>query len=79
MDIHWYESEPFTKYSLFTVLYTGLAIRMATDLGLNRNADKWQYKGADLFSPSEKQMRKQVWYGCIMADEYSSVYMGRCL
>lgn len=79
MDIHWYESEPFTKYSLFTVLYTGLAIRMATDLGLNRNADKWQYKGADLFSPSEKQMRKQVWYGCIMADEYSSVYMGGCL
>lgn len=67
------------KFSPFIILYTGVAIRMAIDLGLNRNADKWQYRGADLFSPEDKQMRKQVWYGCIMADEYSSVYMGKCL
>lgn len=78
MDILWYEPEPFIKFSLF-IIYTGVAIRMAIDLGLNRNADKWQYRGADLFSPEDKQMRKQVWYGCIMADEYSSVYMGKCL
>ena len=55
----------------------GLAIRMALDLGLNRNSDKWQYRGAPLFGASEKQMRKQIWFGCVMADEYSAVYMGR--
>ncbi|KAF7966216.1 hypothetical protein HWV62_39477, partial [Athelia sp. TMB] len=58
-------------------LYFGLAIRMALDLGLNRNSDKWQYRGAPLFGASEKQMRKQIWFGCVIADEYSAVYMGR--
>jgi hypothetical protein len=58
-------------------LYIGLALRMAQDLGLNRNADKWQYRGVDLFSPQEKQMRKQIWFACVTADEYSAVYMGR--
>jgi hypothetical protein len=50
---------------------------MAQDLGLNRNADKWQYRGTDLFTPQEKQMRKQLWFACVMADEYSAVYMGK--
>jgi len=58
-------------------LYIGSAIRMAQDLGLNRNADKWQYRGVDLFTAQEKQMRKQLWFACVMADEYSAVYMGR--
>jgi hypothetical protein len=56
---------------------TGSAIRMAQDLGLNRNADKWQYRGNDLFNSQEKQMRKQLWFACVMADEYSAVYMGQ--
>lgn len=50
---------------------------MAQDLGLNRNADKWRYRGNDLFTPQEKQMRKQLWFACVMADEYSAVYMGQ--
>lgn len=50
---------------------------MAVDLGLNRHADKWQYRGADLFNAEEKQLRKQIWFGCVIADEYSAVYMGR--
>jgi len=58
-------------------LYIGSAIRMAQDLGLNRNADKWQYRGNDLFTSQEKQMRKQLWFACVIADEYSAVYMGR--
>lgn len=57
-------------------LRQGAAIRMAQDLGLNRNADKWQYRGNDLFTAQEKQMRKQLWFACVMADEYSAVYMG---
>jgi Fungal specific transcription factor domain len=56
---------------------TGSAIRMAQDLGLNRNADRWQYRGNDLFNSQEKQMRKQLWFACVMADEYSAVYMGQ--
>ncbi|OBZ67197.1 Nitrogen assimilation transcription factor nit-4 [Grifola frondosa] len=35
-------------------LHIGMAMRMALDLGLNRNPDKWQHNGDDLFSPQEK-------------------------
>jgi hypothetical protein len=40
----------------------------AEDLGLNRAADQWKYDGHDLFTPDEKQLRKQVWWGCFTAD-----------
>jgi hypothetical protein len=41
----------------------------AVDLGLNQNSDKWQFRGADLFSPEEKQIRKQIWWSCCLADK----------
>jgi hypothetical protein len=54
-----------------------MAIRMAEDLGLNRVADHWKYKGNDLFTPDEKQMRKVVWFGCYIVDVFISVYLGK--
>ncbi|THH18408.1 hypothetical protein EW146_g2572 [Bondarzewia mesenterica] len=58
-------------------LYVGMAIRMAYDLGLHRDADKWQVSGGNLFSPMELQARKQIWWACTRADKYTSVWMGR--
>ncbi|KII93670.1 hypothetical protein PLICRDRAFT_35889 [Plicaturopsis crispa FD-325 SS-3] len=58
-------------------LYIGMGIRMALDLGLNRNADKWKIQGKDLFSAEEKQVRKQIWWICCSADKCASLYMGR--
>ncbi|KAF8445677.1 fungal-specific transcription factor domain-containing protein [Boletus edulis BED1] len=48
-------------------LYIGAAIS-ALDLGLNRAADNWQFNGRKMFSDEENQERKQIWWGCCIAD-----------
>ncbi|EPQ60261.1 hypothetical protein GLOTRDRAFT_134976 [Gloeophyllum trabeum ATCC 11539] len=58
-------------------LYIGMAIRMAQDLGLNRDPDKFQYHGGDMFALEEKQFRKTIWWSCCLVDKYSCVFMGR--
>ncbi|KAI0257234.1 fungal-specific transcription factor domain-containing protein [Lactifluus subvellereus] len=58
-------------------LYTGMAFRMAQDLGLHRDAALWKMNGRNMFSPQELQARKQIWWGCVRADKYTAVYMGR--
>ncbi|KAI5480235.1 hypothetical protein MNV49_001566 [Pseudohyphozyma bogoriensis] len=57
-------------------LFTGMAIRMAQDLGLFRDVEKW-YLPVQRFSHEEKQTRKRVWWGCIILDRYTSSYIGR--
>ncbi|RDB29501.1 Nitrogen assimilation transcription factor nit-4 [Hypsizygus marmoreus] len=58
-------------------LFIGMAIRMATDLGLNCDSSTWKIHGHDLFSATENQTRCQIWWACCIADRYGSVYMGR--
>lgn len=43
---------------------------MAQDLGLNVNADNWQYDGRSMFTAEQKQLRKQVWWICVSMDTY---------
>jgi hypothetical protein len=59
--------------------YVGMAIRMAHDLGLHKNADQWTHGGASLFSPIELQERRRIWYACVIMDKYVSSYIGRPL
>ncbi|KAF9531948.1 fungal-specific transcription factor domain-containing protein [Crepidotus variabilis] len=58
-------------------LFIGSAIRMALDLGLNCDSSKWKMHGHDLFSPEDTQIRRQIWWACIVSDRYGSIYMGR--
>ncbi|KAH8833745.1 fungal-specific transcription factor domain-containing protein [Flagelloscypha sp. PMI_526] len=62
-------------------IYTGMAIRMAQDLGLHRSADGWARAGlgGKLFSADELQERKRIWYACVVMDKYVSAYIGRPL
>lgn len=60
-------------------LYIGMAIRMAQDLGLHKNADQWTQGGASLFTPVELQERRRIWYACVIMDKYVSTYVGRPL
>ncbi|KAF8585649.1 hypothetical protein K439DRAFT_1409792 [Ramaria rubella] len=60
-------------------LYVGMAVRMAQDLGMHRSADKWQRTGAELFSETERQVRKRIWFSCVIMDKYVSTYIGRPL
>ncbi|KDQ32691.1 hypothetical protein PLEOSDRAFT_1073145 [Pleurotus ostreatus PC15] len=61
--------------------YTGMAIRMAQDMGLHRSADGWARAelGGRLFTDTELQERKRIWYGCVVMDKYVSTYIGRPL
>ncbi|TFY75036.1 hypothetical protein EWM64_g8976, partial [Hericium alpestre] len=58
-------------------LYIGMGLRMAQDLGLNRDAANWQVNGGKLFSPIELQVRRQIWWACNRADKHTAVWMGR--
>ncbi|GAA5902640.1 hypothetical protein JCM8208_007026 [Rhodotorula glutinis] len=54
----------------------GMAIRMAQDLGLFRDVEKW-YLPIQRFTHEEKQARKRVWWACVILDRYTSSYIGR--
>ncbi|KAI8888614.1 hypothetical protein K501DRAFT_18319 [Backusella circina FSU 941] len=52
-------------------LYSGMAFRMAQDLGLHRNCDHWN------IPPDECERRKRVFWCCFIVDRLSSAMYGR--
>ncbi|EMD37552.1 hypothetical protein CERSUDRAFT_114195 [Gelatoporia subvermispora B] len=58
-------------------LQIGMAVRMAFDLGLNRNPEHWLVEDHQLFSPKQREMRYRVWWACCLAERYSSLFLGR--
>ncbi|KAH9858030.1 fungal-specific transcription factor domain-containing protein [Lenzites betulinus] len=59
-------------------LYSGMALRMAIDVGMNRNADSWTTDGkTPVFTSAEKQIRKHIWWSCCICDKLSAVWLGR--
>ncbi|OSC99336.1 hypothetical protein PYCCODRAFT_1373230 [Trametes coccinea BRFM310] len=60
-------------------LHVGMAIRMALDLGMNRNPDKWMHNGRELFSIKEKEIRKRIWWSCCIVDKFSALFLGRTI
>ncbi|GAA5982372.1 hypothetical protein JCM11641_006960 [Rhodosporidiobolus odoratus] len=54
----------------------GMAIRMAQDLGLFRDVEKWHLP-TPRFTPEEIATRKRVWWACVILDRYTSSYIGR--
>jgi hypothetical protein len=64
-------------------LYTGMAVRMAQDLGMHRKAERWAWKTGDggrfVFTDRERQVRKKIWYGCVIMDKYAILVFMRML
>ncbi|KAF8578646.1 hypothetical protein K439DRAFT_1638648 [Ramaria rubella] len=58
-------------------IYMGMAIRMATDLGMHRAADRWERPGRVLFTEAEKSSRKRLWHCCVILDRIMAFSMGR--
>jgi hypothetical protein len=57
--------------------YTGMAVRMAQDLGMHRRADGWAREALGrLFSETEEEERRRIWAGCVILDKYVSFYIG---
>ena len=48
----------------------------AIDLGMNCNSDTWKMHGHPLFTAEETQIRRQIWWACVLTDRYGSIYMG---
>ncbi|ORX81705.1 hypothetical protein K493DRAFT_320594 [Basidiobolus meristosporus CBS 931.73] len=57
-------------------IYSGMAIRLAEDLGLHRNPDSWQ---TQRLSSEVRETRKRVWWACYILDRTASASMGRPL
>jgi hypothetical protein len=60
-------------------IYIGMAVRMAQDLGMHRDADGWARAsmGGQLFTDAELQERKRIWFICVTMDRYVSSYIGK--
>ena len=43
---------------------------------MHRNSDHWAYGDDPLFSPVEQEVRKRIWYACVIMDKYVSSYIG---
>ncbi|KIW13048.1 hypothetical protein PV08_08235 [Exophiala spinifera] len=56
-------------------LYTGMATRIAYNLGLNVDSDKWLKSG--LITEEDAEVRKVAWYGCWTLDKLFCLHLGR--
>ncbi|KAG9289498.1 hypothetical protein G9A89_001270 [Geosiphon pyriformis] len=52
-------------------MYTGMAIRMAQDMGLHRDSAKWSLE------QTNGEVRKRVWWSCYISDRFVSAGLGR--
>lgn len=50
---------------------SGMAIRMAQDLGIHRSADTWERNGKSIYTDAQKRLRRRLWYSCIKMDRYA--------
>ncbi|KAI9295508.1 hypothetical protein K502DRAFT_348932 [Neoconidiobolus thromboides FSU 785] len=57
-------------------LYSGMATRMAMELGLHKDCENL-LNGA--FEPVEQEIRKKTWWGCFVLDTLYSTMLGRPL
>ncbi|KAI8093360.1 fungal-specific transcription factor domain-containing protein [Halteromyces radiatus] len=85
MDLEWDGFKVYTIQSLLLMsshqngalktsrgwLYSGMAFRMAQNLGLHRNCDNWN------LTDVEKEERKRCFYSCFVVDRLSCAMHGR--
>ncbi|CAG8432825.1 11505_t:CDS:10 [Diversispora eburnea] len=54
-----------------TWLYSGLATRLAQDMGLHRDSAKWN------LDDRQSEVRRRVWWSCVVVDRCVSAALGR--
>ncbi|KAI9256919.1 fungal-specific transcription factor domain-containing protein [Sporodiniella umbellata] len=54
-------------------LFSGIAIRLAQDMGLHLDCSNWQ------IPPQEIELRRRLWYACYIIDRWISAQLGRPL
>jgi len=56
-------------------IFLGSAIRMAQDMGLNRNSAKFQEGSEALFSDAEREVRNRIWWCALVLDKWVSLLL----
>ena len=67
-------------------IFISMAIHIAQDLGMYWNANGWRCPAQNwdpsfipIFSASKLEEWRRIWFGCVLIDQYVSVYIGRPL
>ncbi len=72
MDVHRY-GMPYGMSAINALYLKSITLTyfiQAIDLGLNRDGDNWKdSSGRDVWTPIEKQIRKQIWWSCCITDK----------
>ncbi|KAJ3940548.1 uncharacterized protein N0V96_009552 [Colletotrichum fioriniae] len=57
--------------------YSGIAFRMAQDLGLQRDPEDWVQHDLSLATPEDVEIRRRIYWGCYISDKLISLILGR--
>ncbi|KAK4076582.1 transcriptional regulator family: Fungal Specific TF [Trichoderma aggressivum f. europaeum] len=57
--------------------FSGIAFRMAQDLGFQRDPDNWVPHNASLGTHEDSEIRRRIYWGCYNSDKLISLILGR--
>ncbi|KAI8262562.1 hypothetical protein K4K58_000538 [Colletotrichum sp. SAR11_239] len=57
--------------------YSGIAFRMAQDLGFQRDPKDWVQHDSSLATPEDVEIRRRIYWGCYISDKLISLILGR--
>ncbi|KAK1515875.1 uncharacterized protein CCOS01_13073 [Colletotrichum costaricense] len=57
--------------------YSGIAFRMAQDLGLQRDPKGWVQHDSSLATHEDVEIRRRIYWGCYISDKLISLILGR--
>ncbi|KZL64436.1 transcription factor [Colletotrichum tofieldiae] len=57
--------------------YSGIAFRMAQDLGFQRDPKEWAHHDSSLATPEDVEIRRRIYWGCYISDKLISLILGR--
>ncbi|KAL6787248.1 fungal-specific transcription factor domain-containing protein [Trichoderma sp. SZMC 28012] len=57
--------------------FSGIAFRMAQDLGLQRDPDNWLPHDSSLSTYEDSEIRRRIYWGCYNSDKLISLILGR--
>ncbi|WQF86613.1 hypothetical protein CDEST_11627 [Colletotrichum destructivum] len=57
--------------------YSGIAFRMAQDLGFQRDPKDWAHHDSSLATDEDVEIRRRIYWGCYISDKLISLILGR--
>jgi hypothetical protein len=57
--------------------FSGIAFRMAQDMGFQRDPKNWMAHDASLASSEDVEIRRRIYWGCFISDKLISLILGR--